>query len=156
AQVYSHVIMPLANRRDKITQVRWSIRDFHQRFGRDPEGMWLPETAVDLETLDVLAEHGIRFTILAPSQAAQARKQGDDKGQDVPGGRIDSTQAYLQRLPSGRSIALFFYHDAIARGVAFEGLLGKGEDFAQKLAGAFADGRPAPQLVHIATDGESY
>ena len=68
AQVYNHIIMPLANRADKETQVAWGIRDFRHRFGREPEGMWLAETAVDLATLEVLAEHGIRFTVLAPSR----------------------------------------------------------------------------------------
>ena len=65
AQAYNHMILPLANRRDKYTQVLWGIRDFQYRFGREPEGMWLPETAVDLESLEILAELGIRFTILA-------------------------------------------------------------------------------------------
>src|SRR5579871_938737 len=92
AQCYNHMIMPLANKRDKYTQVRWGIRDFCHRFQRDPEGMWLPETAVDLETLDIMAEHGIKFTILAPSQAKSA------DGQDVSGSRIDPTRPYLVKL----------------------------------------------------------
>ena len=96
AQVYNHVIMPLACRRDKQTQVRWGLRDFKTRFGRAPEGMWLPETAVDLETLEVLADHDIRFTVLAPHQAK------------VPHGSVDPTRPYRVVLPSGRSIAVFF------------------------------------------------
>src|SRR5215211_5606573 len=77
AQAYNHVIMPLANARDKRTQVVWGLRDFERRFGRAPEGMWLPETAVDLQTLDLLAGMGIKFTILAPHQASKFRRLGD-------------------------------------------------------------------------------
>ncbi len=155
AQVYNHVIMPLANSRDRITQVIWGIRDFTHRFGREPEGMWLAETAVDLATLEVLAEHGIRFTILAPTQAKRIRRREADAWIDVQGGQIDSTRAYLQKLPSGRSIVLFFYNGPLSRAVAFEQLLRDGAGFASCLLNSFAD-RPGPQLVHLATDGESY
>ena len=156
AQAYNHAILPLANRRDKQTQVIWGVRDFVHRFGRSPEGMWLPETAVDLETLEVLAENGIRFTILSPHQARRvSRLDGADR-EDVPGGRIDPTRAYLQNLPSGLSIALFFYDGPISRAVAFEGLLRKGEHLAGRLTDAFTAHRDWPQLVHIATDGETY
>ena len=156
AQVYNHLIMPLANRRDKVTQVRWGIRDFVARFGRQPEGMWLAETAVDIETLEVLAEHGITFTILAPNQARQVRPLGGEVWTDVTNSQIDPTRAYRQLLPSGRSIDLFFYDGPISRAIAFERLLSSGETFAQRLAGAFDDGREWSQLVHIATDGETY
>jgi alpha-amylase/alpha-mannosidase (GH57 family) len=156
AQVYNHMILPLANRRDKITQVLWGIRDFEHRFGRAPEGMWLPETAVDLESLDILSEHGIRFTILAPRQAKRIRPLGSKEWQDVSGGRIDPTMAYLQALPSGRTISLFFYDGPISRAVAFERLLSKGEVFVQRLLEGFSEERKWPQMVHIATDGESY
>ncbi len=156
AQVYNHVIMPLASRADKVTQVVWGIRDFERRFGREPEGMWLPETAADVETLEVLAEHGIRFTVLAPSQAARVRRRGDKAWQDVSGGRIDPKVAYAQRLPSGRSIGLFFYDGPAARAIAFEGLLAKGENLANRLMAGFAHDPKGPQLVHVATDGESY
>lgn len=156
AQAYNHVILPLASPRDKRTQVIWGIEDFRYRFGRDPEGMWLPETAVDLETLDVLAEMGISFSILAPSQARRVRPLGSDNWHDVSGERIDPTMAYRIALPSGRSMALFFYDAPISRAVAFEGLLSNGETFASRLLGGFSDHRGRPQLVHIATDGESY
>jgi (1->4)-alpha-D-glucan 1-alpha-D-glucosylmutase len=156
AQVYNHVIMPLASRCDKVTQVLWGIRDFEHRFGRRPEGMWLAETAADLETLEVLAEQGIRFTILSPYQARRCRPVGQDTWQDVSGGRIDPTRPYLQPLPSGRSISLFFYDGPISRAVAFERLLARGETFVARLMGGFSDSRSWPQLVHIATDGESY
>lgn len=155
AQVYNHMILPLATRRDKETQVRWGIADFLHRFGRRPEGMWLPETAVDTETLEVLAAQGITFTILAPTQAARVRPP-DGEWTDVSGGRIDPRRPYVCPLPSGGRIALFFYDGTIAHGVAFEGLLNSGDAFAARLLGAFAAGDPGPQLVHIATDGESY
>jgi alpha-amylase/alpha-mannosidase (GH57 family) len=156
AQVYNHIILPLANRQDKETQIKWGIQDFQRRFNRMPEGMWLAETAVDLETLDILAAHGIRFTILSPYQANHVRKIGDDAWADVSGARIDPTCAYVQQLPSGRSITLFFYDAPISQGVAFEGLLIQGENLAHRLVGAFTDDRDWHQLVHIATDGETY
>lgn len=156
AQAYNHMIMPLANHQDKYTQVLWGIRDFKHRFGRKPEGMWLPETAVNLETLEVLAELGIKFTILAPRQARRVRPIGKKDWRDASGGKIDPTMAYTLRLPSGRSIVLFFYNDPIAHAVAFEGLLSRGEQVAQRLIDAFSEARARPQLVHIATDGETY
>ncbi len=156
AQAYNHMIMPLANRRDKFTQVFWGIRDFEYRFKRAPEGMWLPETAVDLETLDIMAELGIKFTILAPHQAKQLRLIGQDSWVDVSSGTIDPTMAYEINLPSGRRIAAFFYDGPISRAVAFEGLLNRGENLAHRLVGAFSDASQLPQLVHIATDGETY
>jgi alpha-amylase/alpha-mannosidase (GH57 family) len=156
AQAYNHIIMPLADRRDKYTQVLWGIQDFEYRFGRKPEGMWLPETAVDMETLDILAELGIKFTILAPHQAHRVRNIGSDTWNDVNGGKIDPTMAYELHLPSGRKLNIFFYNEPIARAVAFEGLLSSGENFAQRLTAAFSEERTWPQLVHIATDGETF
>ncbi len=156
AQCYNHIIMPLASRRDKMTQVIWGIRDFVHRFGREPEGMWLPETAVDLETLDIMAEHGIKFTILAPTQASHVRKIGEMIWHDVSGGRIDPTQPYLVKLASGRAITVFFYDGPVSRAVAFERLLSSGVGFANRLASIFNDQRSWPQLAHIATDGETY
>ena len=150
AQCYNHMIMPLANAHDKLTQVIWGIEDFRFRFSRDPEGMWLPETAVDLESLDLMAQHGIRFTILAPSQA----KSMD--GADVTGQRIDPARVYRQKLPSGRSINLFFYDGPVSQAVAFERLLNDGGRFARRLLDALSDQREGPQLAHIATDGETY
>ncbi len=156
AQVYNHMIMPLANYRDKLTQVRWGIRDFEKRFGRYPEGMWLPETALDTETLEVLAGVGIKFTILAPHQAQRVRKIGrGGRWQDVSGGRVNSTMPYLCKLPSGNSISLFFYDGPISQDIAFGGLLNSGESFAKRLLSGFNENEEA-QLVHIATDGETY
>jgi len=156
AQAYNHMILPLANRRDKYTQVLWGIRDFEHRFRRKPEGMWLPETAVDLESLDILADLGIKFTILSPHQASRARRIGGRAWRDVSGGAIDPTTAYELRLPSGRKIALFFYDGPISRAVAFERLLAKGEDFANRLLCVFREERDWYELAHIATDGETY
>ena len=156
AQAYNHMILPLANRSDKYTQIFWGIRDFERRFGRYPEGMWLPETAVDLECLDILAEFGIRFTLLAPHQARQVRPLGSDDWKDVSGGRIDPTMPYTLRLASGRTIDLFFYDGPISLAVAFEGLLSRGETLAQRLLQGFSEEAGRVQLVHIATDGETY
>jgi alpha-amylase/alpha-mannosidase (GH57 family) len=156
AQAYNHMIMPLASARDKVTQVRWGVRDFQHRFGRAPRGMWLPETAVDLETLGVMADAGIEYTILSPYQAKAVRPIDTEKWRDVSGGRVDPSTAYLQRLPGGRSIVIFYYDGPISQAVAFERLLDSGEGFAQRLLDGFSDDRAWPQLVHIATDGESY
>ncbi len=156
AQGYNHMILPLANRRDKVTQVKWGIRDFESRFGRKPEGMWLPETAVDTETLEVLAENGIQFTILAPRQAQRVRARNSSKYEDVTGARIDPARSYRADLPSKKRINLFFYDGPISQGVAFEGLLNDGKRFAERLLSGFSDARQGAQLVHIATDGESY
>ncbi len=155
AQVYGHLIMPLANRHDKITQVVWGIRDFEHRFGRRPEGMWLSESAVDTETLEVLAEYGITFTLLAPRQAKAIRKMGAAQWQDVSHERVDPRMPYRCQLPSGRSIDLFFYDGFISQDVAFKGLLKDGRHFAERFMQAFTP-ESTPQLVHIATDGESY
>lgn len=166
AQVHSHLILPLCNARDKVTQVTWGIRDFERRFGRYPEGIWLAETAVNTETLEVLAAHGIQFTILAPRQAKAVRKiqvsTGDQTSetpdapwQGVDAESIDTRHPYWCLLPSGRRIALYFYHGRIAQEVAFNGLLNNGKAFAQRLTSIF-DNNEEPQLSHIATDGESY
>src|SRR5207247_147557 len=105
AQVYNHMIMPLALRRDKVTQVRWGVEDFRARFGREPEGCWLPETAVDNETLEVLAEAGLRFTILAPHQAWRVRPLGAPAWDEV-NDRVDTSRAYRWRGPRGLALAL--------------------------------------------------
>jgi alpha-amylase/alpha-mannosidase (GH57 family) len=156
AQAYNHSIMPLANGRDKRTQALWGIKDFFHRFERHPEGMWLPETAVDIETLEILASLGIKFTILAPRQARRSRKMGEGHWKEAPGGSIDPSMAYACRLPSGRSITLFFYDSPISHAVAFERLLNSGQEFANRLLSGFSEKRKWPQLMHIATDGESY
>ena len=158
AQVYNHMIMPLANSRDKRTQILWGIRDFQHRFGREPEGIWLAETAVDFETLEMLAEYGMRFTILAPRQASRTRKIGalSRRWSDVGEGKIDPKMPYRCKLPSGKSITLFFYDGPISQDLAYGDLLSDGENFSQRLVGAFLEDHHHPQIVHIATDGETY
>lgn len=155
AQVYNHVIMPLASAGDKRAQVLWGIADFRHHFGREPEGMWLAETAADVASLEALAAAGIRFTILSPRQARRWRLFGEDKWTEIPEG-VDPTRAYLCRLPSGKTINLFFYDGIISRQVAFERLLDSGEKFLGRLMQGFNDSRQHAQLMHIATDGESY
>lgn len=155
AQSYNHMIMPLASRRDKQTQVIWGIRDFERRFKRFPEGMWLAEAAVDSETLDILAEQGIKYTILAPHQAARFRKIGNLEWTETDNGSIDPTCGYLCHLPSKRNITLFFY-DRLAQAVAFEKVLDNGDMLARRLLDGFSGTRDWPQLLHIATDGETY
>ncbi|MGK7346071.1 MAG: DUF3536 domain-containing protein [Candidatus Nitrospinota bacterium M3_3B_026] len=155
AQAYNHMIMPLATDRDKTTQVKWGIADFKRHFGRDPEGMWLPETAADKKTLQALAENGITFTILAPSQAKAVREKEGGKMTPVNGG-IDPTRPYKVKLDAGREITVFFYDGPISQAVAFEEILDSGEKFAKRLKDGFAEQRKWSQIVNIATDGETY
>ena len=156
AQAYNHIILPLATARHKRAQILWGIRDFQHRFGRDPEGIWLPEMAVDVETLEVVSSLGIKFTVLAPYQAQRVRHRPWEDWIHVDGAGIDPTRAYRCNLPSGRSLALFFYDGPISRAVAFEKLLLNGEGFAHRLLSGFNDSRAWAQLMHIATDGETY
>ena len=154
-QVYNHMIMPLATRRDKVTEVRWGIEDFRWRYGREPAGLWLPETAVDNESLEVLAEAGVKFTILAPHQALRVRPLEGEVWEGV-GGAIDPSRAYLWRGPRGLSLALFFYDGHISRAIAFDRVLERSENLVGWLNAAFSDARTWSQLVHVATDGETY
>lgn len=146
AQAYNHTILPLATTRDKRTQILWGMMDFAQRFGRPAEGMWLAETAVDLETLDILAECGVRYTVLAPWQSAEP---------------IDPTDPYLVRLPSGRSITIFFYNGPLSGGVSFnEDMSRNADDFAASVLPHHLNqdklARGEDQLIVIASDGELY
>jgi alpha-amylase/alpha-mannosidase (GH57 family) len=177
AQVYNHIIMPLASKRDALTQIRWGIADFEHRFHRRPEGMWLAETAVNRSVLDLMAQEGIKFTILAPAQCAQVRiipaanpdaperaVDPQDPQSDAPwtwtaNATVDPTHPYLVRLDEGRSITVFFYDGPNSRAIAFEGLLNSGEDFARRLLSDFHSSQGDPesaQISHVATDGESY
>lgn len=157
AQAYNHTILPLATDREKQIQVVWGMEDFRERFGRDPEGMWLPECAVDVKSLECLALNGIKFTVLAPRQARRFRLLDGTSGwHDCDGGRVDPTRPYFCTLPSGRSIVLFFYDGPISQAVAFEGLLNDGATYAHRIMQGFSAGREWPQLLSVATDGESY
>jgi len=213
AQVYNHIIMPLASERDARTQIRWGIADFEHRFGRRPEGMWLAETAVSRNVLDLMAQEGIKFTILAPHQSARVRPLAEEDAArmqamysqpqdqsptykrratnmveredeltaktlerrdepvssemddgiehpwlETPNAIVDTTRSYVVNLDEGRSIAVFFYNGPASRAIAFEGLLNSGEVFARRLLSNLRDDKGAnePQMVHVATDGESY
>lgn len=175
AQAYNHMILPLASTRDRITQIRWGIADFRGRFQRMPEGMWLPETAVDTESLELLADEGIRFVVLAPHQCAAVRSLHNGNGAqmrfehedyannghgdwtETPDASVDTTRPYLVRLSGDRSIAVFFYNGPLSRAIAFEGILNDGNQFVQRLLDGFSDeNNHRGQIVHVATDGESY
>jgi len=156
AQVYNHIILPLANERDKRTQIRWGIADYEHRLGIKPEGMWLAETAADSATLRVLAEEGIRFTVLAPHQAHRVRALSGGDWIGTPESSVDTTHPYLVRFSDTLSIAVFFYDGPTSRAIAFEGLLNSGEGFATRLKSSLRSGSDSPQLAHVATDGESY
>ena len=156
AQGYNHLIMPLASKRDQQTQVIWAIRDFEYHFHRKPEGMWLPEAAVNMEVLQTLSEQGIQFTILAPHQARRIRKVGAEEWMDTGQGNIDPTLGYKCFLKDGRSIVLFFYDAPISFSIAFDRVLQSGDYFVQRIMKGFNDGRVWPQILNLATDGESY
>jgi len=146
AQAYNHTILPLANTRDKNTQILWGLRDFRQRYGHDARGMWLAETAVDLESLDLLAQHGIVYTVLAPWQAATP---------------VDPTEPYVVQLFGGRSISVFFYNAPLSGGVSFDLDTTSNADLfaASYLPGQLVKSKSdagEPQLILIATDGELY
>lgn len=155
AQSYNHIIMPLANERDKQTQIRWGIADFKARFNRMPEGMWLAETAVDTDTLEALVDNGISFTVLAPRQCKAVKHQDGGNWHEVHG-NVDSRRAYRCPLPSGRTIDLFFYDGGVSKAVAFEGLLNDGRLLADKLMNSLDHHPEEAQIAQIATDGESY
>jgi hypothetical protein len=150
AQCYHHSILPLSTELDRELEVRWAVQDFEARFGRPPEGMWLPETAVDTPSLECLARAGIEFTILAPRQAVAVADRAGRTWQGVDESSLDTSEPYLVKLPSGLSIAVFFYNGPVSRAVAFEQLLADGEAFWRRLTALPAG------LQCIATDGESY
>ncbi|MEM9803972.1 MAG: DUF3536 domain-containing protein, partial [Cyanobacteria bacterium P01_D01_bin.56] len=164
AQVYNHVILPLANERDKLTQVRWGIADFRKRFNRDPEGMWLAETAIDQATLKVLIQEGIKFTIVAPSQVQRCRPMNNDAGSgdwhEVAGGQIDPTRPYrcfVPGLPEGRNyIDIFVYDGPISGDMGFSDLLQSSQSFADRISQAIRGDRKEAQLISVATDGETF
>jgi hypothetical protein len=147
AQAYNHTILPLQSYADKVTQVAWGIADFEYRFGRKPQGMWLAETGVDTETLVVMADAGIEFTVLAPWQADTDH--------------VDTTEPYSVTLPGGRKIAVFFYDRDLSGRVSFDPALTSNADtFALRdLAGHFSAEKTQggdPQLILVASDGELY
>lgn len=153
AQAYGHAILPLCNERDRLTQIRWGTADFRRRFGRDPEALWLPETACNDQVLGALIDEGLRFVILAPHQAARVRAIGFSEWRPVDETSIDNSAAYRysHRDGSGRSIAVFFYDGPLSRAIAFENLLKSSREFVDRFASP-----GARDLINIATDGETY
>ncbi|MBU1003634.1 MAG: DUF3536 domain-containing protein [Proteobacteria bacterium] len=151
AQVRHHLILPLATEREKRVEVAWAVHDFEARYGRLPDGMWLAETAVDTPSLEILAEAGVAYTVLAPRQAKAIADLGNDHWQEIHEDSLDIMTPYRVELPSGRSISVFFYHGGLSQAVAFERLLENGETFWSRVRGALA-----PGLLSLATDGETY
>lgn len=155
AQGYNHSILPLCNDADRVTQVKWGIADFKHRFGRDPESLWLPETACNDATLGTLIDEKLKYLILSPEQAEKTRPMGGGDWTDVSDGRIDPGMPYryFHKDGSGRSIDIFFYDKGIARGIAFEGALISSQALIDRIG---RSGHGEGRLVQTATDGESY
>jgi alpha-amylase/alpha-mannosidase (GH57 family) len=154
AQAYGHAILPLCDDRERETQVVWGLSDFRYRFGREAESLWLPETACDEATLQLLIDHGLRYVILAPQQAMYVRPLGSAKWTDVTQHGIDTSRAYRYTDPRDptESIAIFFYNGPLARAIAFERALSSSEF----LIGMFEQAARFGPLVTVATDGETY
>jgi alpha-amylase/alpha-mannosidase (GH57 family) len=163
AQAYNHLILPLATPRDLETEVIWGLADFEHRFGRPAEAMWLPETAANYPTLEVLAAHGMRYVILSPYQARRVRPLEGGAWEPVQAQTLDTTQAYRCFLPDAAGalderpfIDVFFYNGGVASDVSFGGLLKDSHLLVDRLAAGFNPDQPRPQLLHVATDGENY
>jgi len=165
AQVYNHIIMPLASAKDKLTQIRWGIQDFEFHFSRKPEGMWLAETAINMNTVVALIECGIKFTILSPKQAAMFKALGGEHAvwTDCHNGNIDTTRPYriIPRDSRGKRICegyldVFFYNAELSSAVGFEHLLKNGADLGNRILNAKDKAKTGDQLISIGTDGESY
>ncbi len=155
AQAYVHAILPLCNDRDRRTLVHWGIAEFKHRFGRAPESLWLPETGCNDDTLGVLIDEGLKFVILSPSQAERSRLDTNSKWTEIINGNLDTSlpYRYLHRDGSGRSLAVFFYHDAVSKAIAFEGVLISSRALIDRFEEELGDGR---LLVSAAVDGESF
>ncbi|HEX8459320.1 MAG TPA: DUF3536 domain-containing protein [Pyrinomonadaceae bacterium] len=164
AQGYHHAILPLCNERDRRTEIRWGLADFRRRFNREPESLWLPETAANDATLGALIDENLKYVILSPFQAERVRPRGSETWLSIVDGQMDTTipYRYLHRDGSGRSLAVFFYDGALAKAIAFDGALASShmllERFERRAHEADANNRGGSggRLVHVATDGESY
>lgn len=160
AQSYNHTILTLCDDRDLRTQILWGLADFRRRFGREPEAMWLPETACDDRVLSALAAHGMKYVILSPTQVDRVRKIGEKDWKDVSDGTVETRRAYRWTDPADpqRRIALFFYDGPLSHGLAFGKILADAPGTAARIAAAFSakDDADEDLLVHAATDGESY
>ena len=158
AQIYNHVIMPLANERDKITQIKWGVEDFKHTFNRDPEGMWLPETACNDATLEALIEEDIKFTILDPSQAYKIRKINGGEWKDISGGGIDTKKAYryFSKKSSGKYINIFFYDGLFSKNIAFDDYITHADRMMERIMTINLDNSYKDQLISAAVDGETF
>jgi len=158
AMCYSHMIMPLANLNDKITQVKWGLADFKNHFGRDSEGIWLPETAVNDETVEVLINEGVKYIILDTSQALKTRKIGEDKWTDVSNNTINPKRPYrrFSKIDKDKFIDIFFYDGPVSKSVAFDDVLTSSQNLLSKIFQAADKTVKAEQLIGIATDGETF
>jgi alpha-amylase/alpha-mannosidase (GH57 family) len=166
AQAYNHIILPLANQRDKITQIRWGLADFQHRFGRKSESIWLPETAVNYDTLAALADFSIKYIILSPFQANRVRRLNGNETEpwlDVSNGSINTSQPYRCFLidnngnkDNSKYIEIFFYHGGLSRAVGFEHILHDAKIFADAIEKTYTSDSDRNQLISVCTDGESY
>lgn len=154
AQVFHHVILPLASDLDKEVEIEWALADFRRRFGRESEGIWLSECAADIPTLEAVAARGIKFVVLSPHQARLVREGGSERAVTASG--LDYGKPYKIALPSGKSVAAFFYEAELAQSVAFEGLLSDGEKFWQRIRSAAWAMQGEDGILTLATDGETY
>ncbi len=163
AQAFNHMIMPLADARDKHTQILWGLKEFGHRFGFFPDGMWLPECGIDFDTTRALIDHGIKYIILSPHQASSARPFGQHEWRDVSMGGIDTRRAYrLFDIDGGgrthfdRHIDVLFYTPGLNLKVSFDHILNRPDDLARELEQCYRPDYPGAQLVSIVTDGEIY
>ncbi|MCG2724927.1 MAG: DUF3536 domain-containing protein [Elusimicrobia bacterium] len=163
AQIYNHVIMPLASFNDQLTQLLWGINDFKYRFGFEPESVWLPETAANKETLKLLIDQKIKYIILAPHQAEKIRLLDTKKWTDVSKENIDPKKPYFWhdkdeegKNITNRKIAVFFYDAGLSKAVAFENIMDHSSVFADRALACYDDKTKEDQLLLIASDGETY
>ena len=149
AQVYNHIILPLAKKEDMRVQIKWGLYNFEKYFGRKSSGMWLSETAIHLDVVDALYDCGVKFTILSPYQAHYVK---NITTVDVSGAKIDTSKPYWLYGHNGKRVAVFFYDHYISQSIAFEHLLTSSDKLAERIRNAYGEKR----LVNIATDGETY
>ena len=155
ASAYNHIILPLAPERDVRTQLRWGVADFQARFGRQPDGLWFPETAVDEATLAIAAEEGVRFTVLAPTQAVRVRPLGSDEPwQELDGEPVDARRTYRWCHPQRDDLGvdIVFYDGALSADLAFGEAWKSAAALVERAKAAAPDGG----LVCAATDGETF
>ncbi|MEI0516919.1 DUF3536 domain-containing protein [Brachyspira murdochii] len=149
AQVYNHIILPLAKKEDMRVQIKWGLYNFEKYFGRKSSGMWLSETAINLDVVDALYDCGVKFTILSPYQAHYVKNITTI---DVSGAKIDTSKPYWLYGHNGKRVAVFFYDHYVSQAIAFEHLLTSSDKLAERIRNAYGERR----LVNIATDGETY